>query len=75
MVPWVCAGFSTAVRLLSREEGCFQGVLAHALGFAQLRWSVAPVADVLGEQNGAAAADRGFGDQVLNQLSCSEIAS
>ena len=63
MPRWVCHGLSTAVGASSREEGCFQGVLAHALGFAQLRWSVAPVADVFGERNGAAAADRGFGDQ------------
>jgi len=64
MLPWVCAGLSTAARASSRDAaGCVQGVLAHTLGFAQVRWSVAPVAEVFGEQNGATAADRGLGDQ------------
>jgi len=65
----VCAGLSTAVWASLREAGCLQRVLAHTLGFAQVRWSVAPVADVFGEQNSATAADRGLGDQgITNQV-------
>jgi hypothetical protein len=75
MASWVRDGLSTAVRASSRGEGRLQGVWNHTLGFAQVRWSVAPVAEVFGEQNGSAAADRGLGDQASNQLSCSEIAS
>ena len=69
MASWVCTGLSTAVGAPSREEGCFQRLLAHTLGFAQIRWSVAPVAEVFGEQNGATAVDRGLGDQgIKNQV-------
>jgi len=69
MVPWIRTGLSTSVRASSREAGCLQRMLAHSLGLAQVRWSVAPVAEVFGEQNGAAAADRGLGDQgIKNQV-------